>query len=149
MSPTRYSQTMNYKRVIAVLAVTVVLVLSLSACGGTNTAAVPKCKPNAVGCKQVYVSGSSNDAWVPLVYWTLLFNQQGLTGSSTPTYQSSVPSSVAPSSSGVASDELQDPPEASDDEPSSSSEDDVNSDEENATEDDDSFSEDDSFSDDG
>lgn len=96
----------------------------LSACGGgSKLASVPRCKPHSEGCRETSNSGD----WVPLVYWYILLNQQNLSATQIPSYQSSVPSSVAPSSSGVSSDELEEPSENSSGDNESDSSDDNNS----------------------
>jgi len=89
------------RRSLAVVAAVAVLAGSVAACGSDDTS-VPHCKPHAHGCKQ-----TSDGAWIPLAFWVVLFNQQRLTTGSSPAYKSSVPSSVAPSSSSVPEDELE------------------------------------------
>ena len=92
------------RRSVAGALITLVLAIGVgfALAGCSESADVPKCKPHAANCDQ-----TADGDWIPYAYWVILLNQENLAAGATPTYQSSIPQSAAPSSTGVPDDELE------------------------------------------
>jgi len=91
----------SYRSPIILAVIGITCLLALAGCGSNQKLAyVPKCDPHAAHCREVSDNGAY--VWIPLYYYLYLSQIQN---TYSPTYQSSIPASAAPSGSAAEEEE--------------------------------------------